>query len=141
MKIPIEYLDMKLLPNSVRGISINASKNDTLHFLKISNKLTKQNVLDMKEFPKEHTNKIYFTKFSDCESYSEAIKSTNTKSRTVLPSNYIPRIAMGTVDPHEHPMLKQLFLGLTNNHVVVSANEAKIDFPAYSLLHWVEAIL
>jgi len=131
------------LPNSVHSLSIHASKNDTLNFLKISSKLTEQDIIDLKEFPKENTEKIYFTKFIDCEAYTEPIKSPNTISRTVLPNKYIPRIAMGTVEtagpdkvaPHEHAMLEQLFLGLTDNDVVVYADEAKINFPAYSILH------
>ena len=60
-----------LLPNSVQSISINATKNDTLHFLKISSKLTKQDILDLKVFPKENTQKIYFTKFPNTESKTE----------------------------------------------------------------------
>ena len=90
-----------------------------------------------------HIENSYFKKFVDCEAYTEAIKSPNTVSRTVLPNKYIPRIAMGTVetigpdkvDPHEHAMLEQLFLGLTDNQVVVFADEAQIEFPAYSVLH------
>jgi len=132
-----------LVPNSVQRISISAAKNDTLHFLKISSKLTEQDMQDLKTFPKENTQKVYFARFIDCKPYTEPIKSPNTISRTVLPNKYIPRIAMGTVetmgpdkvDPHAHPMLEQLFLGLTNNQVVVFADAAKVDFPAYSVLH------
>lgn len=132
-----------LIPGLVPSISIESAKNDTLHLLKISSKLTKQDMLDLKEFPKENTEQTYFKRFIDTEAYTEAIKSPNTVSRTVLPNKYIPRIAMGTVetigpdkvDPHEHGMLEQLFLGLTDNQVVVFADEAQIDFPAYSVLH------
>ncbi|PKQ65048.1 hypothetical protein BZG02_04235 [Labilibaculum filiforme] len=131
------------LPNSVPVISVSSNKNDTLHFIKISSKLSEQDINDLKEFPKENTQNPYFARFSDCEPYTEPIKSPNTVSRTVLPNKYIPRIAMGTVetigpdkvDAHEHGMLEQLFLGLTNNEVVVFADEAKVEFPAYSLLH------
>lgn len=132
-----------LLPNSVKGLSIHAMKNDTLHFLKISTELTDQDILDLEEFPKENTQKIYFAKFTDCEPYTEPIKSPNTVSRTVLPNKYLPRIAMGTVETigpdkvqaHEHGMLEQLFLALTDNQVVVYADDAKTTFPAYSILH------
>lgn len=132
-----------LLPNAIQNISINVAKNDTLYFLKIASKLTEQDLIDLKEFPKENTQNIYFKKFTDCEAYTEPIKSPNTISRTVLPNKYIPRIALGTVetsgpdkvDPHEHAMLEQLFLGLTDNQVVVYADDAKVDFPAYSVLH------
>ncbi|UXP31133.1 hypothetical protein N6H18_12315 [Reichenbachiella agarivorans] len=132
-----------LLPNSLPVITVKTNKKDTLHYLKISSKLTEQDLLDLKEFPTENTQNVYYAKFTDCEPYTEAIKSPNTVSRTILPNKYIPRIAMGTVqtkgpdkvDPHEHPMLEQLFLGLTDNDVIVYADDAQVDFPQYSLLH------
>lgn len=132
-----------LLPNSIKNITVKPAVNDTLHYLKISSKLTEQDLLDLEEFPKENTQNVYYKKFTDCESYTEPIKSPNTVSRTILPNKYIPRIAMGTVQTkgpdkvgaHEHPMLEQLFLGLSDNDVVVYADEASIDFPEYSLLH------
>ena len=106
-------------------------------------RIISKDILDLKEFPKENTQHPYFAKFTDCEAYTESIKSPNTVSRTVLPNKYIPRIAMGTVettgpdkvDPHEHAMLEQLFLGLSANNVVVYADDGQIDFPAYSILH------
>lgn len=132
-----------LLPNNVNKITVKAAANDTLHYLKILSKLTAQDLLDLKEFPKENTQKVYYKKFTDCEAYTEPIKSPNTVSRTILPNKYIPRIAMGTVKTkgpdkvgaHKHPMLEQLFLGLSENNVVVYADEAQIDFPQHSLLH------
>ncbi len=132
-----------LLPNKAKKIVITAAKDDRLHFLKISSKLTEQDLLDLKEFPSENTKNVYYAKFTDCQSYTEAIKSPNTTSRTILPNKYIPRVAMGTVqtkgpdkvDAHEHPMLEQLFLGLSENNSVVYADDAKIDFPEYSVLH------
>ncbi len=132
-----------LLPNVAKEITIKAAKNDSLHYLKISSKLTAQDHLDLKEFPTENTQKVYYTKFKDCQSYTEPIKSPNTISRTILPNRYIPRIAMGTVQAtgpdevgaHEHPMLEQLFLGLSKNNCVVYADDAKVDFPQYALLH------
>ncbi len=131
------------MQNAIRNLTIQAEKNDTLHFLKISSKLTEQDKLDLKTFPKENTEKIYFKKFTDCEAYTEPIKSPKTVSRTIFPNKYIPRIAMGTVqasgpdkvDPHEHAMLEQLFLGLAGNDITVSADDAKANLPEYSLLH------
>lgn len=132
-----------LLPNAIKTISIKATENDTLNFLKISTKLTEQDLLDLKEFPAENTQKVYYRKFTDCEAYTEPIKSPNTVSRTILPNKYLPRIAMGTVQTkgpdkvgaHEHGMLEQLFLGLTDNQVIVYADDAQIDFPEHSILH------
>lgn len=132
-----------LTQNSVQSMSIQANEMDTLHYLRISSQLTEQDLLDLKEFPEENTQNIYFKKFTDCEAYTEPIKSPQTVSRTILPNKYIPRIAMGTVetkgpdkvDPHEHPMLEQLFLGLNENEVIVFADEAQVSFPPYSILH------
>ncbi|GIZ07772.1 hypothetical protein [Flavobacterium sp. UMI-01] len=131
------------LPNIVKKIAFTSAKNDTIHYLKISSKLTAQDLIDLKEFPKENTQKVYYAKFTDCKPYTEPIKSPNTVSRTILPNKIIPRIAMGTVQTkgpdkvgaHEHPMLEQLFLGLTNNDCVVYADSAKVHFPQYSVLH------
>lgn len=132
-----------LVQNAIKSVAITALKNDTLHFLKISSKLTEQDMLDLVEFPKENTQRVYFKKFTDCEAYTEPIKSPNTVSRTIFPNKYIPRIAMGTVqapgpdkvDPHEHGMLEQFFLGLAGNDIVVYADEAKANLPEYTLLH------
>ena len=132
-----------LLPQSLKSITINAAKNDTLHYLRITTKLTAQDRLDLENFLDERTKKVYYAKFIDCKSYTEPIKSPNTVSRTILPNKYIPRIAMGTVQTkgpdrvgfHEHPMLEQLFLGLSNNNTIVYADKDQIDFPEFSVLH------
>ncbi len=132
-----------LLPNIETSIKIKPAKDDSLHYLKISSKLTAQDLLDLKEFPVENTQKVYYAKFKDCQSYSEPIKSPNTISRTILPNKYIPRIAMGTVETkgpdevgaHEHPMLEQLFLGLSKNNCIVYADDAQVNFPQHSVLH------
>jgi hypothetical protein len=132
-----------MLPNTVEDISFKPVENDTLHYLKISvlqNELDKE---DIKTFPTENTNSIYFKKFTDCKPYTEPIKSPQTTSRTILPNKYIPRVAMGTVKTigpdavgaHEHAMLEQLFLGLANNQTIVYADDAQVNFPEYSLLH------
>lgn len=132
-----------MLPNNVEGISFKPVDNDTLHYLKISVLQTELDKEDIKTFPKENVDNIYFKKFTDCKSYTEPIKSPQTTSRTILPNLYIPRVAMGTVKTigpdavgaHEHGMLEQLFLGLTDNQTIVYADEAQVDFPEYSLLH------
>lgn len=132
-----------MLPNNVEDISFKPVENDTLHYLKISVFQTELDIEDFKTFPKENTDNIYFAKFTDCKSYTEPIKSPQTTSRTILPNKYIPRVAMGTVKTigpdkvgaHEHAMLEQLFLGLSNNQTIVYADEAQVDFPEYSLLH------
>ena len=130
------------LPNAIETITIS-SVDSRLHYLKISCKLSAQDQIDLGNLPKEHTQNVYCAKFSDCPSYSESIKSPNTVSRTILSNEYIPRVAMGTVKTtgpdkvvaHKHPMLEQLFLGLSDNHCVVYADNNEVDFPPYSILH------
>ncbi|PQV48408.1 hypothetical protein CLV33_105267 [Jejuia pallidilutea] len=132
-----------MLPNTVEDISFKPVENDTLHYLKISVLQTELDKEDIKTFPTENTNSIYFKKFTDCKPYTEPIKSPQTTSRTILPNKYIPRVAMGTVKTigpdavgaHEHAMLEQLFLGLANNQTIVYADDAQVNFPEYSLLH------
>ncbi|MEO9953785.1 hypothetical protein [Nonlabens sp.] len=113
-------------------IKIKTTDKETLHYLKITSKLTDQDKMDLEGFPAENTENVYYAKFTDCKSYTEPIKSPNTVSRTILPNKIIPRIAMGTVQTtgpvkvgaHEHPMLEQLFLGLTDNDCTVYADDA-----------------
>jgi len=132
-----------LLPNSVDRIAIESTGEDSLHFVKLSCKLSEQDLLDLEKLPMENTQNVYWAKFSDCPSYSEAIKSPNTISRTILSNEYIPRVAMGTVHTkgpdkvaaHEHPMLEQLFLGLSENDCVVYADYDQVAFPQNSILH------
>lgn len=86
-----------MLSNSVKDISFKPIENDTLHYLKISILQTELDLIDIKTFPKENTENIYFVKFTDCKSYTELIKSQQTRNRTILPNKYIPRVAKGTV--------------------------------------------
>jgi len=131
------------LPNVVENYTIRSASDDALHYLKVSCKLSAQDKTDLQELPAEKTQNVYHAKFCDCQSYSEAIKSPNTVSRTILSNEYIPRVAMGTVQTkgpdkvaaHEHPMLEQLFLGLAENNCTVYADDKQIEMPQYSVLH------
>ena len=131
------------IPMAFKSVSIEVQEGEELHFLQFTKKLSEQDIEDLKGFPAENKYAMYFTKFSDCEPYTEKIKSPNTISRTVLPADIIPRVSLGTVEApgpdevgaHEHAMLDQLFLGLTDNDVVVHADDKSAEFKAYSLLH------
>jgi len=131
------------IPSAFSEISFEVGKNDTLHFLHFVKKLSPEDIEDLKTFPEENKYDIYFTRFSDCEAYTEKIKSPNTVSRTVLPADIIPRVSLGTVETkgpdevgaHEHAMLDQLFLGLTNNDITIHADDVSAHFTEYSLLH------
>jgi mannose-6-phosphate isomerase-like protein (cupin superfamily) len=131
------------LPLTSEKILIDVSKSDTLHYLKINKKHSKQDLLDLQKFPEDNRSKTYFKNFDECKAYTEKIKSPNTVSRTVLPKDHIPRVAMGTVETigpdavgaHEHPMLDQLFFGLEGNDVIVHADDNQVEFKEFSLLH------
>ncbi len=131
------------VPTPFKSIEIHVNDGDTLHYLNIRKIRSQQDTEDLQTFPLENRNKMYFTSFNDCKAYTEKIKSVNTVSRTVLPKEYVPRVAMGTVEAkgpdqvgaHEHPMLDQLFLGLSGNDVIVQADDKSIQFPEFSLLH------
>ena len=142
------------LPISFTNITIDVPEGNTLHYIRIRKRLSPRDLEDLKGFAPRSRSDIYFTKFSDCQAYTEKIKSPKTVSRTVLPKDYVPRVAMGTVETmgpdevgaHEHPMLDQLFLGLAENDVIVHADDEEVRFSDFSLLHiplgsrhWVEA--
>jgi len=89
-------------------------------------------------------NRVAYVKaFKACEAYGEAIKSAKTVSRTLLPKNIVPRMAIGTVEttgpdkvsPHRHPMLEQYFLGLEHNDIIVVADEVETPLKAFELFH------
>lgn len=121
---------------------ILAERGEVLHALRIRRDLNAEDLVDLKRFPENQTA-ARVRKFSDCPAYSEAIKSAKTVSRTLLPENFVPRMAMGTVETtgpdtvgaHRHPMLEQLFLGLKGNDITVIADNARANLTAHSILH------
>lgn len=140
----------ELVPESIaipmaqfNRVSIDVPKGEELHFLQFTKKITEQDLDDMNNFPDENKYDLFFTAFADCEAYTEKIKSPNTVSRTVLPADIIPRVALGTVEApgpdevgaHKHAMLDQLFLGLAGNNVIVHADSLSTPFKEFALLH------
>ena len=131
------------MPISKEKITTHVAEGDTLHALSIRKLYSDQDIEDMKEFAARRSGGMYFKKFTDCESYKEAIKSPKTTSRTVLPKDHISRVAMGTVETmgpdevgaHRHAMLDQLFLGLSKNDSTVIADQTEAAFPEFTLLH------
>jgi hypothetical protein len=95
------------------------------------------------EFAGVRDREDFFVHLSECETYSEGIKSATTVSRTIVPPGIIPRFCMGSVEavgpdtvaPHAHPMLEQLFFGLPGNACVVTADGREAFFGERSLLH------
>ncbi|WP_277483510.1 hypothetical protein [Catalinimonas alkaloidigena] len=129
--------------NEISRVQFEVPEGEELHFLRFTKKLSAQDLEDLKSFPEENKYKLFFTRFEDCEPYTEKIKSPNTISRTVLPADIVPRVSLGTVEAmgpdevgaHEHPMLDQLFLGLSDNDIVVHADNASTQLKQYALLH------
>ena len=134
---------MAIPMDEIRRVDLEVAEGEALHFLQFTKKMSPQDIEDLKHLPKENKHQLFFTRFEDCEPYTEKIKSPNTISRTVLPADIIPRVSLGTVEAmgpdkvgaHSHPMLEQLFLGLSDNDIVVHADNVSTEFKQYSLLH------
>ena len=121
---------------------IDVPSGEVLHGLRIRTRLSADDRLELKKFPQNNAASLV-KKFSDCPAYREAIKSPKTTSRTLLAENFVPRVALGTVETtgpdavaaHRHPMLEQLFLGLQDNDITVTADTAMARLAAFDILH------
>jgi quercetin dioxygenase-like cupin family protein len=121
---------------------IETTPGEILRVLRIRRSITPQ---DRAEFAKFARNNAapHVRKFSECEPYTEAIKSPKTISRTLLPENFVPRMALGTVETtgpdsvglHSHPMLEQFFLGLEGNDITVLADDDRANLTGFAILH------
>ena len=127
------------VPSLMEEASVLAD-NGTLGMLEIIIKLTG----DELQFFKQQQNKLpYFVDYTKCREYKESIKSEKTISRMILPENIVPRFCMGSVETsgpdevgaHSHPMLEQLFFGLTKNNCIVKADGTEAAFGENTLLH------
>jgi hypothetical protein len=122
--------------------SVDVGAGQTLRAIRIRKELS---VEDRGELAKFAANNAapWIRRFLECPAYTEAIKSPKTVSRTLLPENYVPRMAIGTVETtgpdrvgrHKHPMLEQYFIGLQGNDATVSADAVTMPFPGLSILH------
>lgn len=148
----LEQDSLVVIPKGTRKISIELVDSQPLHFLEFTKPYSEDDKVELIS-SEVLSGEFYTVRFQDCKPYTEKIKSPNTISRTVLPSNIIPRVALGTVESigpdkvgeHSHPMLEQLFLGLGDNAITVHTDEASCEMGEYSLLHiplgsnhWVE---
>jgi quercetin dioxygenase-like cupin family protein len=122
--------------------SIEVEAGQTLRAIRIRKELSVGDRGELAKFA-ENNAAPWIRRFLDCPSYTEAIKSPGTVSRTLLPENFVPRMAIGTVEAtgpdrvgrHKHPMLEQYFIGLQGNDATVSADAVNILFPEFSILH------
>jgi hypothetical protein len=117
-------------------------RGQALHAVRLRTELTADDRAELKKYAANNAAP-HVKRFSECPAYREIIKSAKTVSRTLLPENYVPRLAIGTVETtgpdkvgaHRHPMLEQLFLGLKDNNITVIADEAKANLVPFSILH------
>lgn len=131
------------IPAVYDKLTFEVPEGETLHYILFKRLLTEADRQDLLTYPESNQYDVYFREFSECEAYTEKIKSPNTISRTVLPEKIMPRLALGTVEApgpdrvgaHEHPMLDQLFLGLAGNEVTVHADGQSALFKEFELLH------
>ncbi|MGC4049334.1 MAG: hypothetical protein QM757_07445 [Paludibaculum sp.] len=121
---------------------IDVAKGEVLRAVRVRRELTADDLAEFKKFPQNNAAP-HVKKFSECTPYGEAIKSPKTVSRTLLPENYVPRMAVGTVETtgpdtvgrHKHPMLEQIFLGLKGNDITVLADEQNANLTEFAILH------
>ena len=121
---------------------LEAPAGRTLRALRVRHQVSAADRTELKKFPQNNAGP-HVMEFSECPKYGEAIKSSKTVSRTLLPENYVPRVAMGTVETtgpdevgaHRHAMLEQLFLGLKDNDITVSADGGRGRLTPLSILH------
>lgn len=148
----LEKESIVVIPQGTLSIVIEMDEREPLHFLQFTKAYSEEDKANLRS-SRMSSSKFYSARFQDCKPYTEKIKSPNTISRTVLPGDIIPRVALGTVEAlgpdtvgkHSHPMLEQLFLGLENNDITVYADNDKCEMGEFSLLHiplgsthWVE---
>jgi len=120
--------------------AIIKSGKEILSFLEIAVSLSQE---DTDELESRQEKYPFFTSYSECTTYKEAIKSEKTINRTLLPEHTFPRLCIGSVqtngpdrvDSHRHPMLEQLFFGLKGNCCIVRADDLKCRFNENVLLH------
>jgi quercetin dioxygenase-like cupin family protein len=116
------------------------SETEALRVIEFSFALKAEDAEDLEDFKSKLP---YFVSYSDCKTYKEAIKSPKTVNRTLLPIGIVPRFSIGSVETsgpdevglHKHPMLEQLFLGLSGNDCIVQADGLEAKFGEHSLLH------
>jgi quercetin dioxygenase-like cupin family protein len=121
---------------------IEPAPGSALHLVRIKRDLTDGDLVELKRFPEFQAAPLV-KKFRECTPYHEAIKSAKTVSRTLLPENHVPRMAIGTVETtgpdevgaHRHPMLEQLFVGLRGNDITVTADDEQINLKEFTILH------
>ena len=122
--------------------TIDVPAGSTLRCIRFRKELSEEDRLEYAKFPAHHVQP-YFRRFLECVPYREAIKSPKTTSRTLLPQDIVPRMALGTVETtgpdevgrHKHPMLEQFFVSLRGNRCTVSADAEQIVLPELAILH------
>jgi len=90
-----------------------------VRFFRFRKLLDEADLLVISENEEEHSG-LFIRGFEDCPVYTEAIKSSKSINRMMLPEGKVPRFCMGSVETegpdtvaeHKHPMLDQLFFGL-----------------------------
>ncbi len=120
----------------------DVAAGERLQALRVRHEVSAADRAELKKFAQNNAAP-HVMKFSDCPKYGEAIKSSKTVSRTLLPENFVPRVAMGTVETtgpdqvgaHRHAMLEQLFLGLKDNDITVIADGMRANLAPLSILH------
>ena len=122
--------------------SIRVEKGKEFHFLRIRRFLNHDDIQAIDQNQSEYQT-LYLKAISECTVYTEDIKSARTINRMILPEGLVPRFAMGSVETegpdevreHSHPMLDQLFLGLSSCNCICYADGEQTILSENMLLH------
>lgn len=134
--------EMIVRPSYNLGYDLPVEPDSALWLLRVRRLLNEGDLEIVRNDPGRYSE-LYLKRFSDCPVYTEEIKSAKSINRMILPEGWVPRFCMGSVftpgpdrvEPHEHPMLDQLFFGLTACRGVCYANGDRAELIENMLLH------
>ena len=122
--------------------SIKVAEGKEFYFIRLIKMLNEKDILVVKNRIDDFS-KFYLKALADCPTYKEDIKSDKTLNRMILPEGLVPRFAMGSVETegpdevgeHDHPMLDQIFFGLTDCKCSCFANGEETVLTENMMLH------
>jgi hypothetical protein len=129
-------------PSYNLSYDLSVKPESALSLLRVRRFLNGKDLEAVRNHPGRYSE-LYLKRFADCPVYTEEIKSAKSINRMILPEGWVPRLCLGSVftpgpdsvEPHEHPMLDQLFLGLSACRGICHANGDRAELSENVLLH------
>jgi mannose-6-phosphate isomerase-like protein (cupin superfamily) len=125
-----------------RGWTLDVAEGESAQFIRLGLALGPQDRAAIAARPDAYAGMIA-RRIADCPAYTESIKTAKTVSRMLLLEGEVPRFGAGTVETagpdsvgaHEHPILEQLFLGLSGCRCTVHVGDAEAVMTQNCLLY------